>query len=292
MPSFLELLQSSSGDDDRPSSPSSAPDGVVPLDVLATVKHEGGRRRRRRQRRNLAMSGLAAIAVAVPAFALLGGDGDPAEDVRSTELADAPRTTVDDDDDRPAATTTTTSAPTEVLGVVIERPAEEAPGATTTPTTARPRPATTTPPTPPPTTAPPLVCSNSVDPACGEFRWSPDPGNAPATISTAEVLELTPGQATTITVDWSDGDAGLRFEHFSTDGTLLAGGCVVEPRYGPWTPPPANPGSGTLQYAYTAPAEPGTYTLGVSIGTGDCSGPYVSEAQRLITVNVVEAPAP
>lgn len=287
MPSFLELLQSSSGDDDRPSSPSSAPDGVVPLDVLATVKHEGGRRRRRRQRRNLAVSGLALVAVAVPAFALLGGDGDPAEDVRSTELADAPRTTIDDDD-RPAATTTT-SAPTEVLGVVIERPADEVPGATTT-TTARPRPTTT--PTTAATTAPPLVCSNSVDPACGEFRWSPDPGNASATISTAEVLELAPGQATTITVDWSDGDAGLRFEHFSTDGTLIASGCAVEPRYGPWSPPPASPGSGTLQYAYTAPAEPGTYTLGISIGTGDCSGPYASDAQRLITVNVVAPPAP
>jgi hypothetical protein len=182
-----------------------------------------------------------------------------------------------------------------VLGVVIERTPEEAAADTTTTTTARRRPTTTpatTPATTPPATEPPLVCSNSVDPACGAFYWSPDPGNAPATISTAEVLELTAGEPTTISVDWSDGDAGLRFEHFSTDGALIASGCAVEPRYGPWSPPAASPGSGTLHYAYTAPTTPGTYLLGISIGTGDCTGPYVSEAQQLITVNVTEAPAP
>jgi hypothetical protein len=253
MPSFLELLQSSS-DDDGPSS--SATDGV-PLDVLASVKVEGGRRRRRRQRRNLVAGGVALLAVAVPAFALVGGDGDDPEDVRSTEVASEPVPDRSTDEERPVVTTTTsTTLPTEVLGVVIERTPEEAAAGTTTTTTARPRP--TTSPTTPPATEPPLVCANSYDPACGNFSWSPAPAaNQPMAATAPASVSVAPGETVEFDVVWSDPDAVPTFTDDDTDGTILTPACVTDAvRYGPWSPPAATGGSVIRHVVYTAPAAP------------------------------------
>lgn len=288
MPSFLELLQSSDGDD----VPSSSAHGVVPLDVLASVKHEGGRRRRRRQRRNLVAGGVALLAVAVPAFALVGGDGDEPEEVRSAELADAPTPTTERD--RPVASTTSTTAdPTEVLGVVLERPAEEVPGATTTTTTARPRPATTVPPTAPPATDPPLVCANSYDPACGEFSWSPQPApNQAMAVSAPSGLTVAAGGTVPFDVVWSDPDAVPTFADDDTDGTIISAACVTDAvRYGPWTPPAATAGSLIHHVTYTAPAQAGTYTVTVhaSSRNGECAYDHFgSEGSVTVFVEVTE----
>lgn len=290
MPSFLELLQSSSGDDGAPRPTS---DGAVPLDVLASVKHEGGRRRRRRQRRNLVVGGVALVAVAVPAFAVLGGDGDAPEEVRSAEVADAPSTTAERD--RPTASTTSTTVdPTEVLGVTIERTPEEAATdstATTTPTTARPsRPAGTVPTTAPPATQPPLVCENSFDRACGAFSWSPAPG-ANGDLDFAVVGSTTVAIDTPLTFDVviSDGDAVPFFADDDTDGTLLASGCTTDgQRFGPWTPPAPSGGSITHTVHVPAQSSPGTYLVTVT-GTSlrDCAyDPYGSVGSRTFQIEV------
>jgi hypothetical protein len=288
MPSFLDLLNSSDGGD-PPSS--SASDGVVPLDVLATVKHEGGRRRRRRQRRNLVAGGVALVALAVPALALVGGDGDDHDDVRSAELADAPTSTTERD--RPAATTTSTTAdPTEVLGVVIERPADEVPGATTT-TTAPARPVTTVPTTAPPATDPPLVCADSYDPACGDFSWSPAPSaNGAITASAPAEITVAPGETVQFDIVWSDPDATPTFSDDDADGTLLTAACATDAvRYGPWTPPAASGGSGVHHVTYTAPDDGRTedqVTVQASSRNGDCAyDPYGSEGSVSVLVRIV-----
>ena len=265
MPSFLELLESSMDKGGQ------RPAGV-PTEVLASVKAEGGRRRRRRQRRNMAVSGLALVLLAVPVVAVAVGGGDGPEEVAAAGAGEEDRSDVGDAPGTGEATATT--APTEVLGIVIERPAEGATDPAETGTGS------------PSAGDPQLACVNSTDPACGEFRWEPDPGNGPLSLGTDGVIDLAPGQSTTIVVDWADPDAVLEFDHFTTDGTLVGGGCSMTPRYGPWTPPAPTGGAGTLTYPYTAPATPGDYTLGISAGAGDCGSPFRSEAGVLITVHV------
>lgn len=268
MPSFLDMLQSSSAGDE--------PGGDAPLDVLASVKTEGGRRRRRRHRRNAALSGLALALVAVPAFALVGGGDDP-QRVESTDLAGADHDSSREPDAEPAPesgagvpqSTTTTAPPTEVAGVVITRP--EAP-----------------PETVPPTTAPPLVCHNSTDERCGGFYWDPQPGaNQPLTLSTS-VLDLGGGQYR-IDVVWTDPDAPtLTGTDDDTDGVMIGVGCnpVERNRFGPWTPPAAAAGSGSFSITYTSPGDGQPHSVSIYAATlTDCGyDPYGSEAQTTVTI--------
>lgn len=259
----------------------------APTTVLAAVKEEGLKRRTRRRRRNAALGGLAATLIAIPALALwLGGSDGSA---RVTVAADGEA--ADDDADRTSEATvpSTTLAATAPTTEVVDTGSTEA---TTAPVVS--------PPVAPPTSAPATVCIDSTDPACGEFVWDPAPGpNQPLVLTTPEVITMQPGQSTTIEVHWSDADAPLSFEWFSSDGVELIESCQQSPRFGPWTPPPPGPASGTLAYAYTAPAEPGSYDVAVyafagrevggSYGCG--ADPYESSARIVVTVNVVP-PAP
>ena len=261
MPSFLELLEGH--------------------EVLASIKAEGARRRRRRHRRNLALgSGVALVLLAAPIVALSSGGSDDEDDVVAAADPDPARrstTTV------PRVTTTTTApvttetVPTEVLGVVIER----------TTTTTRPRGTT-----PAPTTTVP--CRNSTNSDCGDFFWDPPPAaNQPLVLDAlGDPIVVEAGTTTQIVVAWSDGDATLSF-HDSTadDGVLLAIACVTEQRFGPWTPPAASGGSGTISFSYTAPSDRDSDLVQVNAATGPCDGyhPYHSQANLGIPITITPA---
>lgn len=273
MPSFPDL-----DDDVDAGAPVVAAAGpVAPADVLARVKTEGLRRRTRRHRRNGVLAALGIALLAVPAVALLpeGGtddvtvaaEGDGDASPRTTE-ARRPTTTVT------TATTATTIPPTSVVvegeevGLIPPLVIEREPTATTVP--------------------PGPACRNSTDPACGEFRWDPAPAaNQDLTAAFVDVpATVTAGEPTTFFVAWSDPDATLAYDMFSADNALLAQPCQIENRFGPWTPPPTEPGSGELSYTHTFEA-PGTYTVAVALATGACDSPYNSQGTVYLDVTVV-----
>ncbi len=288
MPSLRDLTDADLGDEISIVEATPAPG-----DVLARVKAEGMRRRLRRRRRNGALAVLGIAALAVPAAALLPGD-DPEESVTvASEGAEG------SDADSEPARPSTTDAP--VAGSQSPTTPTSLGSATTVPSVVVPGPDPETElgpavsierPLPPPTTVPPQTtvpapsCVNSTDPACGPFRWDPAPGpNGELTASIAAPATAAVGEQVTFEVTWSDPDATLTFDHFSADGVGLARSCAVEPRYGPWTPPAATAGSGALSYTHAFGA-PGTYTVVVSLGTGECANPYGSDRTAEVTVVV------
>lgn len=252
-----------------------------------------GARRRSNRRRNVAAALVAVglLAASVTALRARTGDGgqprevavaaggvgtmsdlgpgsqsmpliDPVPDpVLPTTLPPTPGTTL-----APAASAPPPTAPASTMPKTTTAPAAVAPSATTT--TAR-------------------VCRNSVDPACGDFRWDPPPSpNQPLVAEfTKKPAEATVGLTVDFEVAWSDGDARLSFDHFSTDGIAIANSCSLGPRFGPWTTPAAVGGSGRLPYTATFP-EPGDYRVIVTLGTASCASPFGNDTllETLITV--------
>jgi hypothetical protein len=247
--------------------------GAAPLDVLARVKAEGMRRRVRRRRRTGALVVLGVAVLAVPAAALLPSGSSGRDSVTAASDGESSASTPA----RPSTTaapvagsqsaTTVESFPTTAVPPVVPVPVpdpdtelgpavsieRELPPQTTVPET------TVPPPAPPPNQ--PLV-AGFVD-----------------TPSTAAV-----GEEVLFTVAWSDPDAQLTFDHFSTDGVGLARGCTVEQGSGQAPPEPVG-GGGEVSYTHTFDA-PGVYTVVVSLGTGDCSSPYGNDATVETTVTV------
>ncbi len=138
------------------------------------------------------------------------------------------------------------------------------------------------------------MCRNSSDPACGEFRWDPVPAaNQPlvASFATAPGTAIV-GNEVVFEVTWSDGDAPLAFDEFkaTTGGYVLHLDCFPFPsRFGPWTPPAAEPSSGTLRYPHTFTTA-GTYRIHASLATADdCRSPYADFTQVETTI-VVSGP--
>ena len=180
------------------------------------------------------------------------------------------------------------------------------PGTTTPPPTTVPAPvATTTIAGPTPTTSRPpsttttttLVCRNSIDPACGEFRWDPIPPNQPLTVQ-ASVLQVGGPTSRTFTfhVVVTDPDAEVDECRGATYGDGKSEECVrvailcaapFPPHYGPWTPPDPTPGRFEYDVTHTYAAA-GTFQVefpGSSTSAG-CTSFYGSEASRTVTVVV------
>lgn len=143
-------------------------------------------------------------------------------------------------------------------------------------------------------------CRNSSEPACGPFRWDPQPTNRPMTIivrpstTTARV-----GETVVFDVEATDdtkidpGDCG-NISSFG-DEEFGEGGCDVDclypPRYGPWDPPAPTEGRITERFAH-AYQRPGTYQARFTYHSGDrCTrDPYVSEDTGMVTITVTTAP--
>jgi hypothetical protein len=243
------------------------------------VRVEGARRRTRRRRRNLALAVLCLALLAVPAAALRSGHGAERHlDVAADGVATDPAALADDQSVPPAIDPVPTSLPS--VGDPSS-PAPVAPGPTLPPAAVAP--AVVPAPAPVPaattgttarTTTTGRVCHNSSDPACGQFRWDPPLGpNQPLVASfTKAPTTAVVGQPLIFEVVWSDGDAKLSQDRFTTDDTHVGTACSLVPRYGPWTPPAPVGGSGTLTYP-TSFGQPGTYHVSVELGTGDPQGP-------------------
>ena len=268
--------------------PVEVPTGATaPEDVLSRVKSEGLRRRNRRHRRNSALAVLGIAIAAVPAVALLPDGGGDAEDVTVAAEGDAnegrPTTSVAR---RPVTSLTTATTTVETLPptTVVQVEGGEAVLIPPTSVVRPPRPTTTV---PPPTTAPAPTCRNSTDPACGAFRWDPEPApNAALSIGFVDpTTTAAVGEEVVFNVVWSDADATLTYDNFSAEGVGLGRACTQEARFGPWTPPEPAGGSGDLVYRHTF-TEAGTYTVVVSAGTADCNTPYGNDATTELTVTV------
>ena len=291
MPSLLDLLEHDDG----------MPEPEPPAQVLQAVKAEGGRRRTLRHRRTtgLALAGL--ILVGAPVVALQAGEDGPRREVDvATDGGASDPGVIPDPVAVPPLEPVPTTAPAPAAAPDPEP--GSSPGTTVAPvaptptaTAVRPTVATNTTvkadvpvvPQTTPTTQP--VCRNSVNPACGEYRWDPPPAPNQALELSFNSVPANPkaGQALTFAVTWSD-DAPFWYDHFSTHGTGQFVACSPPYRFGPWTPPAQVPSGETKQYSATFPS-PGEYTVAVTVRTGDCDSPYSNE--KTVSVPVTVEPA-
>jgi hypothetical protein len=175
------------------------------------------------------------------------------------------------------------------------------PTATAEPTASpEPTPSPTVEPTPDPTPTP-LVCRNSYDPACGEFRWDPAPEPnmdieieidvEPAAPRVGDkvvfrftVVDDTPKRPFRYTTGFGDGPPRTLMEM-----------CVLgrEP-YGPWTPPEPirTVTEDKTDHTYE---EAGTYEVLFVYANDHCHGdgpesPFVGEGTAKLTLEVAPAP--
>jgi hypothetical protein len=143
-----------------------------------------------------------------------------------------------------------------------------------------------------------LICRQSVDPACGRFRWEPPPGeNRGLTIDVSSSPEAPRvGDTVTFTVRVTDPDhivtGNCTEVDLGVNGTFVPHGCVPPPcpaAHGPWSPPAQHTGSQTFTFTETYP-EARTYTARFTFRTDrdGCPDPYGSSDTA--TVNVSIAP--
>lgn len=144
------------------------------------------------------------------------------------------------------------------------------------------------------------LCRNDVDPACGPFRWEPQP--AENRTATLKVLAPTArsGVPVSILVAWSDADASRAVPLICRSATESEcpdppEPCIEQDAHGPWTPPVRRGGSGEFKGLTTTFDEPGTYSLTVTLTTaswpeGFCvppSGdPYADTVTKTVEIEV------
>lgn len=170
---------------------------------------------------------------------------------------------------------------------------------TTAATTTTTRPAATTTSTAPTTTV--VACRNSTDPACGPFRFDPQPGaDSPMTAQVvAEPASVRAGQEVVFTVTLDDPDGVSYGSSVFIFGDSGIGETSQDPctKFGPWDPPPRDPASATeVQLVRHTYFSPGTYTATFAFEAGpfDCvdsvtgrgDRPYASSATGTVTVVV------
>ena len=262
--------------------------GPVPrlseAELLALTRTKAHAADQRSVRQLRALSAVAAVVLILGLATVAerrGHDGPTQLETTSGDLAQPPF--------HPETTSgmpATTIAPTSTSSAVRST-------AGTTPTTIR---AATSPTSRPPaatsTTGP---CRNSIEPACGPFRWDPPvPPNQPITAELS-YLPTAPkaGETVTfyVTVDDPDGNMLLDRDGMANNygdkaperGPTAIVDCVE--RYGPWTPDPPNPVHADLTFRHVY-AAPGTYTVSFPFeSVGDCTyGRSKTAATATITV--------
>ena len=247
---------------------------------------------------SLGRAGLTTIVEALPEVA------DPPATTTSTGPPAAPSTS---GPRRPVQTTspattttapraTTTTVPTLVLAASLTTTTTAAPAPTTT---AAPAPTTTAVPATTTTTLDP--CRNSTDPACGPFRFDPQPGaDRPMTVEvTVEPPAPVAGQPMVFHITLTDPD-GVSYDGTTFNfGNSGIGGSTPEPcaKFGPWDPPARDPASAVKTVAVTHTYDDaGSYTATFLFDAGpfDCvdsvtgrgDRPYASSATGTVTVAV------
>jgi hypothetical protein len=196
------------------------------------------------------------------------------------------------------ATTSTTG-----VGVVAGVPMAPIPNLTTTtaPGTVTPlQTGATVPPAAPTTSAapapappPPAPCRNSYDPACGPFRWDPDPGpNAPLTV-TVTPQQVNGTQSVNFHIVAHDPDAKVDKCAFFIDfgdghsGSTCPPPPTCQTPYGPWTPPAKVDDQQQFDIQHTYPGA-GSYQASVVVQSHSfCSpDPYGGSGQAPAQVTV------
>ncbi|MBV8982315.1 MAG: hypothetical protein JO086_15540 [Acidimicrobiia bacterium] len=234
--------------------------------------------------RRLRLALLAAVAVtlvaAIPGVLLGGGD-----DTKSVSAS------------QPFLRVTTS---TTTQGLVAGVPMAPLPlPATTTPASVAPlqRTATTLAPKATTTTRPaPSPCRNSYDPACGPFRWDPDPGpNSPLTVTVSpQSQQGNAGQEVNFHIVAQDPDAKIdRCVVVDFGDGQTSNDCPPSPTcqapYGPWTPPAKSSDRYELDIDHTyATAQATPYVASFQLQSHSfCSpDPYGGAAQALAQVTV------
>ncbi len=159
----------------------------------------------------------------------------------------------------------------------------------------------------PTTTFDTSVCHNSFDPRCGFFTWQPPPNpNLPMSVRAA-VSDVVPavGEAVSVTIDVSDGDAAPVCVSANYAGRAVAltdsygraipacGAtfCPGPTRYGAWAPPAPAGGSRRAFGSFT-PTAAGSAALSVlaNSGTGCAYLPYGSAGSTAVTINTHSTP--
>lgn len=227
----------------------------------------------------------------------------PGPDVRVSatagDTASTPAPVVDGSDTSaptPTLITAATTGPTTTSTAPSTTTTGSVPRASSTTTTTTVAPTTTTSASSATTTT--LACRNSSEPACGPFRYDPEPPNGGMTV---EVIvgssHARPGEEVTFDVTVHD-DGPVRLGHcvntqWFGDEEAVSTGCMAActpskpPRYGPWDPPPPKPMTyrEVFKHVYE---KPGTYVATFAYNrASDCSSdPYRSTGQSQVEVTV------
>ena len=157
----------------------------------------------------------------------------------------------------------------------------------------------------PPFTLPPArpdltgTCRNTHDPACGPFRWDPEPVETPVTVQvTAEPSVVRVGDEVVFRVEASSPvSSPWQLAARSGDGGRLVPdyfqACAqpgLAERFGVWDLPPPQPDDYTTTYRW-AYDRPGTYMAVFTFGHGTCNAQqhpqYPGTGQAAVTVTVV-----
>ena len=241
--------------------------------LLADVYSRGTSMRHQRQLRiALAVTVAVVLLVAVPALALQDSSSK-----RAVHTVGEPPTTT-----------------AETVPEVIAIPDTTTTTALTTTTAA------------PSTTTTALVCRNSYNPKCGDFRWDPQPVNQPATASvTFSPANPKTGDTVTFRVIAEDPDADqigpsscmpVNFGSGEVTCSIPSHAFCEKPPRGPWTPPAAGPSRTELSYTYVY-TQPGTYTAEFNVSSspfgldlGCFPDPYGSTAGAKTVVPVTGPP--
>ena len=206
----------------------------------------------------------------------------------------------------PETTTSTVGAVSTTVAPPLSttapaKPAAAPPVSTTVPTPAPLTPTTLAPAAVAAPTTTVVACRNSTDPACGAFRFDPQPGaDRPMTVRVvAERASVGVGGEIVFTVTLDDPDGVSYGSSLFSYGDSGGGGSSVEKckKFGAWDPPARDAAHATevLQVRHTY-ASPGTYTARFAFDAGpfDCADsvtgrgdrPYASSATGTVTVVV------
>jgi len=236
-------------------------------------------------RTNVALYGLATIALVALVAQIAVGGGQPPQRVEVASRA--PARTAPTSPRLPTTTTTTTTVAGTPVTAAPDTTA--APGPTPSSAPPAPAPLSVGPSTPVPqdtTTVPPICPKNSTDVACGPFFWDPPSnGNQPLTVSaSASPTNPRVGDVVTFTVQVVDPDHPVTdncAEIDFGDGQRAQLPCShpqCPDAHGAWEPPPAIPGNQTFTYTHQYAAER-PYTASFTFHTDQdppCPNPYGS----------------